>query len=266
MTSIAVPGLSNLLRERLGEVELRPAERGFSSDFTGIAEGAHGRAFVKAMRHREGGRLASLRREEQIAPHLRGIAPGLLWSAECDQWVALGFEVADGRCTNFAPGSPDLPAVVSAIERIGSLPLPDVAREWHETRWDRFTRDPDERALLRGNALLHTDINPSNFLLGDRMWVVDWAWPTRGAALINPACFVVQLVSAGHSAAEAEKWAEGCAAWCGANPRALDAFAVATTRMYRSFAQRRGATWLTAMADAAEAWATHRGVADRLNE
>lgn len=265
MTSFAVPGLSDLLRQRLGAVELQPAKRGFSSDFTGIAEGADGRAFVKAMRNRAGGRLASLRREERINPCLRGIAPGLLWSAECERWVVLGFEVADGRRANFAPGSPDLPAVVSAIERTGSLPLPDVAREWHETRWDRFTRDPDERALLRGNALLHTDVNPSNFLLGERVWAVDWAWPTRGAALIDPACFVVQLVSAGHSPEEAEAWATGCTAWREADPGALDVFAAAATRMYRAFARRGGATWLAAVADAAAAWATHRGVDVPLN-
>jgi hypothetical protein len=35
--------------------------------------------------------------------------------------------------------------------------------------------------LLDGDALLHTDFNPLNILVGpDRVWIIDWAWPTRG--------------------------------------------------------------------------------------
>jgi RIO-like serine/threonine protein kinase len=37
--------------------------------------------------------------------------------------------------------------------------------------------------------LLHTDFNPLNILLGpDRVWIIDWAWPTRGASFIDAAC------------------------------------------------------------------------------
>jgi streptomycin 6-kinase len=42
-------------------------------------------------------------------------------------------------------------------------------------------------------ALMHTDFNPLNILLGpDRTWIIDWAWPTRGAALIDAACFLIR--------------------------------------------------------------------------
>ncbi len=256
------PALRDFLRQYLGDVEVRLAERGFSSDFAGIAEGTEGRAFVKAMRNREGGRLASLRREEGIAPYLRGIAPDLLWSAESEDWLVLGFEVVDGRTASFAPGSADLPEVVAALDSVSRLPLPTVAQDWYETRWSRFTHDEEAAALLRGDSLLHTDVNPSNFLVANaRTWMVDWAWPTRGAGLIAPACLVVQLVSAGHSAAAAEAWAEGCAAWRDADPHAVDAFAAATARMHRFLAERRGEAWLCAMAAAAESWAAHRGAA-----
>jgi hypothetical protein len=40
--------------------------------------------------------------------------------------------------------------------------------------------------VLDGDALLHTDFNPLNILVGpDRVWMIDWAWPTRGAAFID---------------------------------------------------------------------------------
>jgi len=58
--------------------------------------------------------------------------------------------------------------------------------------------------LLDGDALLHTDVNPLNILLGpDRTWIMDWAWPTRGAAFIDAACFLIRAMAAGHSASQA---------------------------------------------------------------
>jgi RIO-like serine/threonine protein kinase len=37
--------------------------------------------------------------------------------------------------------------------------------------------------------LLHTDFNPLNVLMtADGAWIIDWAWPTRGAeSSIQPA-------------------------------------------------------------------------------
>ncbi|MDS1269276.1 hypothetical protein RIF23_03080 [Lipingzhangella sp. LS1_29] len=122
--------------------------------------------------------------------------------------------------------------------------------------------DEAETALLRGNSLLYVDINPSNFVVGEsRSWVVDWAWPTRGAGFIDPALLVVQLVAARHEPAEAEGWAEKCDAWTSADRDAVDAFAAATVRMYREHAKRfPDQQWRKAMVVAAESWATHRGL------
>jgi hypothetical protein len=94
-----------------------------------------------------------------------------------------------------------------------------------------------------------------------RTWAVDWSWPTRGAAFIDPACLVVQLIAAEHTPEAAEAWAAGCTAWAGADPKAVDAFAAATVRMYWRFAKRKpDESWLTAMAVAAEEWTTYRGI------
>ena len=93
------------------------------------------------------------------------------------------------------------------------------------------------------------------------MRVVDWSWPTVGAAFIDPGMLLLELLSAGHSPAEAEKWVKGCAAWRDTDPRAIDVFVSATVRQHAHFVTRRpDETWLKTMLAAAEAWAEHRGV------
>ena len=163
-----------------------------------------------------------------------------------------------GTYADFRPGSADLPAVVNALNAIGAIDCPDVAMNWRETRWDRFT---DQASMLTGDALLYTDINPDNLIMSSTgLSVVDWSWPTRGAGFIDPACLVVQLMAAGHTAIEAEQWAQRCTAWQSADPKAVDAFAAATVRMYQHFQNRDPAPWRKAMTQAVIAWATHRNV------
>ncbi|WP_406459941.1 protein kinase [Streptomyces sp. NBC_01622] len=214
------------------------------------------------MRNRPGGRRESLIRERRINAYLGHISQHLLWDVEAEDWLVLGFEVVDGRSCDFAPDSTDLALVVDAIGEIGLLSLPQIARDWTETRWDKVASDSSEAELFRGDSLLCTDINPSNFIVVKRRaWAVDWAWPTRGAGFIDPALLVIQLVAAGHTPGGAEKWAERLPAWRQAAPRALDAFAAANLRMYRAAVDRKpDVDWLKAMADACRTWADHRGV------
>lgn len=262
MTRNPGPEFRALIHPHAGDViDIRPTERGTMSDLTAVLECEKGPFFVKAMRNRPGGRLDSILREKLINPFVQPTSPALRWCAEDDEWVVLGFEVINGKPSNFKPESPDLPAVVELLNRIGGLDLPEVARDWPETRWNRFAADEREAELFQGNALLHADINPSNLLVGGRKaWVVDWAWPTRGAAFIDPAQLVVQLVSAGHSAEAAESWAGRCEQWVNADPAAIDAFATATVRMWGSLAdQRPKEPWLKAMTAAAQEWADCRG-------
>jgi len=189
---------------------------------------------------------------------VRSVSPALRWQLSESGWIILAFDVVTGSYADFAPGSPDLPAVADAVNAIGAIDCPDIARDWHETRWDWFT---DQEHLFAGETLLYTDINPDNFLItSSGASVVDWSWPTRGAGFIDPACLVVQLVAAGHTAAEAEGWAERCTAWRTADPAAINAFAAATVSMYRRFEERDPAPWRSAMTKAVSAWAAHRGV------
>ncbi|MGP3975026.1 phosphotransferase [Streptomyces sp. 8N114] len=251
-----------LIHPHTGDVTgARPSTRGFSSDLTATLACEKGPFFVKAVRNRRGGRRDSLVRERLINPFVHPISPVLRWHTEDEEWVALGFEVVEGRPARFEPDSTDLPEIVGVLNRIGQLELPEVAQGWPETRWNRYAETEAEVALFEGDALLHTDINPSNLIIGRRAtWAVDWAWPTRGAGFIDPACLVMQLIATGHTAKAAEGWADGCPAWAEADPYAIDAFAAATLRMYRLRAERTGHEWLRAMVEAARAWALHRGV------
>jgi hypothetical protein len=236
---------------------VRHAECGYSSDITAIVECATGPVFLKAARESSPD-ASSLEREAQINPYVRSVSPALRWQVRQGGWIILAFDVVPGTHADFAPGSPDLPAVADAVGAIGAIDCPEVARDWRETRWDWFT---DQAPLFAGNTLLYTDINPDNFLVtGSGVSVVDWSWPTRGAGFIDPACLVVQLVAAGHTAERAEGWGQRCAAWRTADPDAVSAFAQATVRMYQHFENRDPAPWRKAMTEAATAWAAYRGI------
>ncbi|MFE3455929.1 hypothetical protein ACFXKD_00165 [Nocardiopsis aegyptia] len=117
--------------------KVAPAAGGHSATTTAVVTGEHGQVFVKAVPDRPGGLLQEVEREGQINPYLGRLAPALLWQARGGGWFVLGFEVIDARPTDYTPGSPDLPRVVEAMEHVAELPLPEVARPWVETRWDR---------------------------------------------------------------------------------------------------------------------------------
>ncbi|MGH3923879.1 MAG: hypothetical protein ACRDTT_13590 [Pseudonocardiaceae bacterium] len=123
-----------------------------------------------------------------------------------------------------------------------------------EQRWASYADAPE---LFQGDHLLHTDWSPGNVLINDTTHLVDWAWPTQGAAWIDPACWVVWLVASGHRPPAAEDWAAQVPAWRSAPRDALDSFARAQAVMWVGIAQDGPDSWTNRIADAARRWAGH---------
>jgi len=107
--------------------------------------------------------------------------------------------------------------------------------------------------------LLHTDYSPDNVLVdGSGARLIDWAWPTRGAGFIDPACLVVRLVYAGHPPEAAEAAVAALPAWQNAPEQGVDLFAAVLARMWTDIAEADPAPWKRRMSKAARAWTRHR--------
>jgi hypothetical protein len=220
---------------------------------------ARGSVFVKGLRH-DDPRVVSQSREAAVTPYVYPVCPALLWRTEVDGWNLLGFEHAPGRHAVYAPGSEDLPKVVAAMRHLSTLPCPDLPQlKRAEQRWAAHVECPDDLALLAGETLLHTDYSPDNVLIhGSYARLVDWAWPTRGAAFIDPACLVVRLILAGHSPTDAEQHVAAPPAWQYAGDRVLGVFASALARMWAQIADADPDPWKAGMASAASTWRARR--------
>ncbi|NUT49572.1 MAG: phosphotransferase [Saccharothrix sp.] len=220
------------------------------------------------------------RNEITVSPFLpERLAPRVLWSIESGGWLLLGFEHVSGQHADLSPGSPDLPAVAEAVEDISraspppasvarrpmaeqwaramdaetKLPPPDGADPWSVANADLLvTWAARAPAHLDGPHLIHSDLNPTNFLVSDRARVIDWAWWKTGAAWIDPAFLVIRLIAAGHDPDRAEKWARGFDGFAAAPADALTAFSASVIRLW----ERRFPT--TPATDAARTWARHR--------
>ncbi len=216
-----------------------------------------GKVFIKGLRC-DHPRVWTQEREAMVNPYILQVAPRLLWHVEADGWDVLGFEHVDGRHADYSPGSPDLPKVIDAMRRLGDIACPDLPLKRSEERWAGYVDDPSALELLRGDTLLHTDYNPMNILVGDGARIVDWAWPTRGAAWIDPACFALRLMAAGHAPAEAEAWAAQVPAWTAASRQAVDTFAIVSLRMWDEIATDDPQPWKRRIWAMVQEWVAHR--------
>ena len=195
-----------------------------------------------------------------INPHVRAVAPRLLWHDQAAGWDVLAFEYIGGaRHADCRPGSPDLPRVIGAMHQLAAISCPDLPVKQARQRWAAYVDREADLDLLDGDALLHTDFNPLNILLGpERTWIIDWAWPTRGAAFIDAACFLIRAMAAGHSASQAEALAATCPGWQQAPSAAIDIFALASARLYHEIARDDPQPFKQRLAAVADEWACHR--------
>ncbi|TDD32107.1 aminoglycoside phosphotransferase [Actinomadura sp. KC06] len=174
-------------------------------------------------------------------------------------WDLLVFEAVDGRHASYTPGSHDLPLLIETMKKLGSIPAPDIPIKLAEQRWKPYFTEPQHAHLLAGDALLHTDYAPDNVIIIDgRAVLIDWAWPTRDAGWVDPACLILRLMAAGHSAAQAEEVVSPLPAWSVAPPDVLAAFAAASANLWTEIAGHDQSSWTKAMELAALEWAAYR--------
>jgi hypothetical protein len=246
------------ITRRTGPVRsARTASAGKNSAIAAILDTRHGSVFVKGLPAERPGHV----REAEVNPYVREVAAPLLWHTVVAGWRLLGFAHTAGRHANYTPGSGDLPRVVATMRHLGQLPCPDLpALKRAEQRWASHVEHGPDLVLLRGKTLLHTDYAPDNVLVnGGAAKLIDWAWPTRGAGFIDPACLVVRLIHAGHTPAQAEAIVSPLPVWSCANREAINAFAAALVSMWTEIAAADpDAVWKQRMASAAQGWRKHR--------
>jgi hypothetical protein len=198
---------------------------------TALAHARKGCFFVKAMP--AGDHASRQLREAALAPFVLPVDAALIAHLQRD-WDILIFEALDGRAANYAPGSDDLPAVVELLTRVARVPCPSTVNLYEAPlRLQQWINDSD-LAYFAGSTLLHTDLAPTNVIIvGGRARLVGWAAATRGAAWLDAAFWVIQLIGAGHPPAAAEDVVARIPAWQHAPATAVSLFATAQARIPR---------------------------------
>jgi hypothetical protein len=245
----------NLIEGQTGPIRaVTELSEGRNSEISVIIHTDGDATFVKGLKadHR---RAWSQERERVINPVVRHISPTLKWSAVNADWNLLGFEYITGGHADYSPGSLDIPKVITTLLKLQEITCPDVEVKQADQRWASYTSAPD---LLCGTSLLHTDWSPGNVLVNERAYLVDWAWPTRGAAWIDPACLAVWLIASGHTPRSAEFWTAQIPSWQNTPPGALDEFARVQALMWDGIAADSSEPWTKNLARASRQWTIYR--------
>jgi hypothetical protein len=197
---------------------------------------------------------------------MREISPHLYWHFEEADWIVLGYQHIEGRHADYRPESSDPAALLPILMALGEIEVPSGSGAFKlaEDRWKTYVEDPDELEIFRGTTLQHTDWIPHNVLISPgRAYLIDWAWPTLGAAWMDPAYFLIRLMACGHSSGDAESFAAQVPAFAKADPAHLDVFARVNVRMWDEIeAQSIGhiSSWMHDVVAASRDWAEYRGV------
>lgn len=257
--------LAELIEARTGPIlGTYTAASGHNSPVAATVVTAEGKTFVKGLPNDNHGVKGQLR-EIAVAPLVAHISPCLRWHFDAAGWTVLGYEHIDGRHADYSPNSPDPDALLPVIEALGQIEVtkPSPLFKRAEDRWKTYVEDASELEAFRGSTLQHTDWIPQNVLIAQgRAYLVDWAWPTLGAAWMDPAYMVIRLMASGHKIGDAEAFAGRIPAYADADPTHLDSFAAANLRMWEEIERQAiGHTttpWMRSVALAAQEWAEHR--------
>ncbi|WP_433887876.1 phosphotransferase family protein [Streptomyces sp. CA-111067] len=214
-------------------LDAAPVADGLTCAMAEVLTTSDGRVFVKGVPVSQERGVAAQSWEVAVNPLVAGIAPLLLTRIEVAGWDVLVFEHIEGRHADLSPPSPDVPLVADALRQTQQLTAGGLAPRLA----DRFAGflDAGEQSLLAGDALLHTDTNPHNFLIGGgRAHVVDWAMVASGPAWVDVAYLMVRLMEADWTAAQALEWAGQFPSWRGVDPVAVRAFVRGACRQWES--------------------------------
>jgi hypothetical protein len=257
------------------------APAGRHSEFSTTLRTPAGRIFVKGITTGNPG-VRVHRHEAAVNPRLPDLAPRLLWTVEAGGWLLLGYEHVDGRHADLSPGSADISLLVGALRSLsGRLAgdAPDLATQWARlAAWRRLRHDPpddlhpwsranldhfvdwERRAIaaVTDNQLAHTDLHSLNILVGERLRIVDWAWSRAAAPWLDTGFLLLRLIDAGHSPADAERWAADVEAWAAASEENRTAFAVAVLGIWEFLQRDQPLPHRERLTDAARRWVRYR--------
>jgi hypothetical protein len=263
------PGLPAELRRAIENhtgpvLDARPVTTGFGAELLAVLRTAGGEVFVKGMRSGDP-RMWAHEAEAVVVPRVPALAPRLLWRVESAAWDVLGFEYVPGRAADFSPGSPDLAAAAGALGLLAAVRAPAGLGTRAEDRWRRWLDQGADAGVLGGDRLIHCDLNPFNFLIGEGegegegdVRLVDWGWSVRGAAWLTPCVWALSLMVEGHSPASAEDWARRLPAWDTAPAGAVTMFAAGICRQWEDAAREAPDAGRRHMAAVARRWVRHR--------
>jgi len=228
---------------------------GAGSHTAAVLAASDRRVFVKGVRA-DAVEVEDLDAEERVSPYLPSCAPRVLWRLHVDGWHILASEAVTGGIAEYEPGSPHLPLIVDALDQAGSTPAPDIDLYTSWFRWGYWC-EPSDEPLFDGDRLLHTDPAATNFLVGDRAWLVDWSWATRGPAWIDPALWAIRLISdGGQTPEQAWEHASRVTAFRAAPRRGLAALAAAEATRWEE-CQAEGTGGIALVTKAAREWADY---------
>jgi hypothetical protein len=247
------------IEEHAGPVTgCEPAGEGLSSSLRLILRTARGSVFAKGCGPGDGESQAwRLDLSARLSPHVGKISAPLLWRVTRDGWDVLGFEYLPGRpWADQKPGSPDIPKMLRILRELEGIPAPPALGVTAADCWGQYADDP---AALDGDALVHRDPNPTNFVVGaDRAWLVDWGWAVRGPAWLTAAQLVLSMVESGWEPGAAEHALSALRAWCAVPARTVAAFAAANARMWEAAVTASPGWPHDFRAGVARTWAAHR--------
>ena len=190
------------------------------------------------------------------------ISPALLWHFDEAGWNVLGYEYADGRHADYSPGSPDLDRLVQLMEALSAIKVLDDAGPFKraEDRWRPYLDDPEAVTVFAGQySPTLTGHRTTCWSRPHRAWLIDWAWPTLGAAWTDPACWILRLMaSGGHTVARGRTASLPPTRLQAADPAHIDLFAAANVRLWDEIAQSSTSAWTMKMAQAAKSWSAYR--------